>query len=313
MHIPVLMEIPQGFPDVDFPAGNTFSEVRWNLGKKLFFDPVMSSDSTISCASCHDPSLAFSDDKVFSDGVQNRSGTRNASPLFNVAYHPYFTREGGVPTLEMQVLVPIQEHNEFDFNILLIAERLNKNPEYVARSQEAYDRNPDAFTITRSLATFERSLLSGNSPFDQFFYQGDSEAMSRKEHDGMNLFFSEKTGCAECHSGYNFTNYAFENNGLYESYPDSGRFRLTGNESDRALFKVPSLRNVKLTGPYMHDGSFETIEAIIAHYNTGGKDHLHKSALIKPLNLSAKEQSDLLAFLKSLTDQTFVENPIFKN
>jgi cytochrome c peroxidase len=313
LHIPQLMEIPQGFPGVYFPVDNAYTKARWDLGKKLFFDPVMSSDSTISCASCHEPSLAFSDDVAFSDGIQDRPGVRNASPLFNVAYHPYFTREGGVPTLEMQVLVPIQEHNEFDFNILLIAERLNKMPEYVSMSLEAYDRVPDAFTITRSLAIFERSLLSGNSPFDQYLYQEDLDAMSTEELNGMDLFFSARTNCAACHSSFNFTNYAFENNGLYEVYPDPGRFRLTGNELDRARFKVPSLRNIELTGPYMHDGSFETLEEIILHYNVGGEEHPHKSNLIRPLHLTEKEQSDLVAFLKSLTDQTFIENPIFRN
>ena len=310
--MPLLMEIPTGFPEVDFPDDNAFTQARWELGKKLFFDPVMSSDSTVSCASCHDPALAFSDDVAFSDGVMSRPGTRNAPSLANVAYHPYFTREGGVPTLEMQVLVPIQEHNEFDFNILLIAERLNQQASYLQMSQDAYGRNPDAFTITRSLAVFERSLLSGYSPFDQYVYQNDEEAMTAAALNGMTLFYSERTNCSACHSGFNFTDYAFENNGLYEDYTDPGRFRLTGNEADRALFKVPSLRNVELTAPYMHDGSFENLTDIIEHYNNGGKEHPHKNELIQPLNLTETEQSELLEFLKSLTDQAFIENPIFR-
>jgi len=132
LYFPTLMEIPKGFPDINFPIDNAFSEARWNLGKTLFFDPIMSLDSSISCASCHLPELAFSDRVAFSEGVAQRLGTRNSPTLANVAYHPYYTREGGIPTLEMQILVPIQEHVEFDFNIVLIAERLAKNADYIA-------------------------------------------------------------------------------------------------------------------------------------------------------------------------------------
>ncbi len=311
VRIPALMEIPEGFPEVDFPEGNEFTETRWALGKKLFFDPVMSSDSSISCASCHDPALAFSDREAVSLGVHQRPGTRNAPTLANVAYHPYFTREGGVPTLEMQVLVPIQEHNEFDFNILLVAERLATDSQYVRLADEAYGRTPDAFVITRSLATFERSLLSGHSPYDQYRSQGITTAMSTAALRGMELFFSNRTQCSQCHNGFNFTNYAFENNGLYQEYPDEGRFRLTHDSTDLARFKVPSLRNIALTGPYMHDGSISTLEAVIEHYQTGGKAHPHKSDRIQPLTLTPSEKQDLVEFLKSLTDETFVSNSIF--
>ena len=151
---------PAGFPAVDFPEDNAFSNARWELGKRLFFDPILSIDSSISCGSCHKPSLAFSDAVAFSPGVFNRPGVRNTPTLANVAYHPYFLREGSVPTLEMQVLVPIQEHNEFSHNIVAIAEQLNWQPSYVQQSQEAYGRNPDAFVITRAIATFQRTLLS---------------------------------------------------------------------------------------------------------------------------------------------------------
>lgn len=312
LYVPDLMEIPKGYPEVAFPEGNEFTKARWDLGKKLFFDPILSADSSISCASCHHPELAFSDDVKFSEGVQKRLGTRNSPTLANVAYHPYFTREGGVPTLEMQILVPIQEHNEFDFNILLIAERLQQNADYVAMSQAAYNREPDAFVITRSLACFERSLLSGNSRYDQFLQYDKTDALSDLEKTGMELFFSSRTHCSECHSGFNFTNYAFENNGLYEYYEDEGRFRLTGNEADKALFKVPSLRNIALTAPYMHDGSLQTLEEVIAHYQTGGENHSHKNDLLQPLDLTETEQAAIVAFLHSLTDEGFVRNPLFK-
>ena len=307
-----LVALPPGFQSPVFPSGNELTPARWALGKRLFYDPVLSSDSTLSCASCHHSSKAFGDTVAFSPGVAGRPGTRNAPTLANIGYHPYFTREGGVPTLEMQILVPIQEHNEFDFNIVLLAERLQRDTSYVRMSHEAYEREPDAFVITRSIACFERTFVSGQSRYDQYFFQGKNEALTTAEKRGMDLFFSEKTDCSQCHSGFNFTNYAFENNGLYADYPDPGRFRLTELESDRARFKVPTLRNVALTAPYMHDGSLPTLEAVVEHYNSGGQPHPNKSALVRPLALTAAEKADLVAFLKSLTDDAFVNNPKFR-
>ncbi|MGB0863209.1 MAG: cytochrome-c peroxidase [Saprospiraceae bacterium] len=312
LHFFDLMELPKGFSSIEVPSDNQFSQKRWELGKKLFFDPIMSSDSSISCASCHSSSLAFSDDVTLSLGVNDRIGTQNAPTLANLAYHPYYTRAGGVPTLEMQILVPIQEHNEFDFNILLIVERLKNNPIYVQMASESYGREPNAFVITRALANFERSLISGYSRYDQF-ENYNKNTLSKSEQRGMDLFFSDKTNCSSCHSDFNFTNYAFENNGLYEEYTDEGRFRLTQNETDKALFKVPTLRNIELTSPYMHDGSFQSLEEVVEHYNSGGKNHPHKNALIQPLNLSNKEKKELVAFLKSLTDESFIKNPLFQN
>ena len=310
---PELMEVPKGFDTIEFPEDNAFSQSRWDLGKRLFYDPIMSLDSTISCASCHSSELAFSDNVDFSLGVQDRLGTRNAPTLANVSYHPYFTREGGVPTLEMQILVPIQEHNEFDFNIVLLAERLKSDSTYIQMALEAYEREPDAFVITRSLACFERSLISGYSRYDHYENYGDWDALTQSEINGMELFFSDKTNCFHCHGGFNFTNYEFENNGLYKEYEDVGRFRFTGNQEDLARFKVPSLRNIELTAPYMHDGSIESLEEVIEHYNSGGENHPHKNSLIQSLNLNEKEKEELIAFLQSLTDNSFITNPLFKN
>lgn len=311
LHFPTLMEIPEGFPEVVHPEGNEFTKARWELGKRLFFDNLMSVDSSISCASCHQANLAFSDNVDFSLGAVEEIGTRNSPSLANVAYQPYLTREGGVPTLEMQVLIPIQEHNEFNFNIVLIAEKLKDDSTYVKMAQDAYDRELDAFVITRSIACFERSLLSGESSYDQYQYHGETSALSAAALRGMDLFFSTKTNCSKCHSDFNFTNYAFENNGLYEVYADDGRFRLTGVEPDRALFKVPSLRNIELTAPYMHDGSLQTLVEVIDHYQSGGKNHPQKSDLIQAMDLTEIEKDDLLQFLKSLTDEAFISNPLF--
>lgn len=303
--------IPSGFPEVVFPEGNELSDSRWSLGKKLFYDPALSKDSTISCASCHKPELAFSDDRQFSIGVGERLGTRNAPSLANVAYHPYFTREGGVPSLEQQVLVPVQEHNEFGFNIVLISERLQENKSYVEMAKEAYGQDINPYVITRALALFERTLISGNSPFDQFV-QGDLTALTIEEKEGMELFFSDKTNCSRCHAGINFTNYSFQNNGLYKEYRDQGRMRLTNNPEDLALFKVPSLRNVEVTGPFMHDGTWSTLEEIVKHYNRGGQGHEHQSEWIKPLGLSDREVLAMVSFLEALTDEYFINNPKFR-
>ncbi len=308
---PQLMEVPERFPDIVHPADNEFTEARWLLGKMLFYDNIMSVDTSQSCASCHKQEFAFSDNVAVSPGVGGKLGRRNAPTLANIGYHPYFTREGGVQTLETQVLVPIQEHDEFDFNIVLIADRLNNDSTYVRMAIEAYQRTPDPFVITRSIACFERSLISGNSPYDRFQQFGEDKGFSPAAKRGMDLFFSSKTNCSSCHSGIDFTNYAFENNGLYIEYADEGRFRLTQDEDDRAVFKVPSLRNVAITAPYMHDGSMSTLEQVVEHYIRGGFPHKNKNDLIKPLTISESDKTDLIIFLQSLTDDTFISNPLF--
>ncbi|PCJ64672.1 MAG: cytochrome-c peroxidase [Bacteroidetes bacterium] len=304
--------LPSEFPPIDYPADNHFTSERWELGKKLFYDSVLSVDSSLSCASCHKSELSFSDDVAFSKGVKNRDGTRNAPSLANIAYHPYFTREGGVPTLEQQVLVPIQEHNEFDFNIVLAAERIALDSTYIAMSKSAYNRLPDYYVITRAIANFERELISNTSAFDQYHYEENLESLNQDETAGFELFYSKRTNCFECHGGSNFTNYSFENNGLYKEYPDIGRKRLTNLDSDESLFKVSSLRNVGITKPYMHDGSMATLKEVIEHYNKGGESHPNKSDFIKPLNLTKNEKMQLEAFLNSLTDYDFISNPKFK-
>ena len=300
-----------GFPEMEIPPDNEFSMARWELGKKLFYDPILSLDSSLNCGSCHKQALAFADDVAFSDGVLGRAGVRNSPSLANIGYHPYFTREGGISSLEKQVLVPIQEHNEFDFNIIYVMDRMRKDSQYVQMSRKAYEREPDPFVITRAISCFERSLISGQSAYDRFTFLGEEKAMSKAEQAGMALFFSEKLACSSCHSGFNFSNYAFENNGLYESYPDPGRFRLTSDSADLARFKVPSLRNVALTAPYMHDGSVSTLEAVIAHYESGGKAHPHRSEKIQAFILTNREKKELIAFLNCLTDLSFTTNPLF--
>jgi cytochrome c peroxidase len=306
-----LLVVPIGFPPPTIPPDNAITASRVALGKRLFFDSILSSDNSLSCASCHHQEFGFADTLPTSFGIKHRAGTRNTPSLANIAYHPYYLREGGVPTLEMQVEVPVSEHNEFDSNLLEVAERMNKDSSYIAQSQLAYGRKPDYYVLTRAIACFERTIISGNSRFDQFTYQGNSSALSSEEISGKTLFFSERLACGNCHSGFNFTNYTFANNGLYQYYKDSGRYRLTRNPNDSALFKVPSLRNVAVSAPYMHDGSIATLDAVVEHYNSGGKSHAHKSSLITPLNLTSQEKKQLIAFLKTLTDDSFIHNKKF--
>jgi cytochrome c peroxidase len=296
-----IMQIPEGFPSITFPQGNEFTIERWQLGKRLFYDPVMSVNNTISCSSCHHAQNAFSDTVAFSVGDNNMAGKSNAPTLANIAYNPYFTRAGGVPTLEMHILVPIQEHDEFNTNILDIVEKLKKDSSYAEAARIAYNREIDPFVITRAIANFERSIISGNADYDR-------NKFSISALNGKKLFMSNKTNCSQCHNGFNFSNYTFENNGLYADYADSGRMRLTQLESDRARFKVPTLRNIELTAPYMHNGSIKTLNEVVAHYNTGGQLHKNKSTFIKPLGLSQQEQNDIVAFLKTLTDHSFINN-----
>lgn len=303
------LEIPAGFPEPIIPENNQLTQERVDLGRALFYDPILSIDSTISCASCHHQALGFADNRVISPGVEGRLAARNAPTLTNVVYNPTFLFDGHLQTLEMQILVPIQEHAEFNHNIVEISKLLKKDKRYVELSLAAYNRLPDPFVITRSIAAFERTLISGNSPYDKEVYQGKN-SMTKSQKRGMDLFFNQ-LNCVECHSGFNFTNFKTENNGLYKVYADSGRMRTTNLESDRALFKIPTLRNIALTAPYMHDGSFATLDEVIRHYESGGKAHPNKNKLIQPFTLSNRERKDLIHFLEALTDEEFVRNEAF--
>lgn len=305
INTPFHLLVPKGFPEVYIPNDNQLTVERINLGKKLFYDPILSRDSSISCNSCHLQEFAFTDANPTSIGIAGRLGKRNAMSLANVAYANFLQRESGVPTLEMQVLVPIQEHNEMDFNIVAVAEKMNEDPQYRKLSYEAYGKLPDAFVITRAIAAFERTLLSGNSKYD-------TDQLSESEQRGMALFFSDSLACSSCHGTFLFTNQQPENNGLYEQYTDSGRYILTGLQEDIGRFKTPTLRNVELTKPYMHDGSISSLEEVIAHYESGGMNHVNQSAILKGFTLTETERDELIEFLNSLTDYEFTQNAFFK-
>ncbi|MEL7531175.1 MAG: cytochrome c peroxidase [Bacteroidota bacterium] len=304
-------DLPAGFAEPSVPANNEMTVARVRLGKMLFFDPILSVDSTLSCGSCHLAQAGFADHNPISLGVEGRVGERNAPTLTNIGYHPYFFREGGSPTLEQQVLGPICNNLEMGFNAALLAERLKNHPVYEPLAQETYGREIGLFVLTRAIAAYERTLISGDSPYDRFVRGEDPQALNAAAQRGLTLFKSERTNCTQCHGGIDFSLYNFENNGLYDSFLDQGRYRVTLDSTDIGKFKVPTLRNIGLSWPYMHDGSLKSLEEVVQHYNEGGQGHANQSAYVRPLGLNPKEVSDLVAFLESLTDEKFINNPAF--
>lgn len=296
-------QAPECWPEMPQPENNELNIARWELGKRLFFDTQLSIDGSVSCASCHLPSLAFGSSTATSPGAANAPGTRNVPVLSNVGYLPYFLREGGVPTLEMQALVPIQEENEFQHNIVVIANNLANDESYVASSIKAYGQEPSPYVVTRALAAFQRGMVDGNSPYDQWL-DGNSEAMTASALSGLEVF--EEIGCDRCHSGFLFTDHRIANNGLYQTYEDPGLSRLTGMTEDIGKFKVPSLRNVGMTAPYMFDGSLATLDDVLAHYESGGSSHPNKATEIEPITLTDAQKEHLKAFLHALTDDSFL-------
>jgi cytochrome c peroxidase len=306
---PYPLPLPPGFPPPVIPEDNALTAARVALGKRLFYDPILSADSSISCRSCHHPELAFADRLPVSPGVQGRLGERNSPTLANVAYLDLVNKDGGVPKLDIQPIVPIEDHAEMDLSILEAARRLNAHPDYPAAFQRAYGEEATPFTITRALASFMRILISGEADFDR--HQRGEGGLSPSAQRGMALFFGDRAQCGTCHSGFNFTDNGFHNNGLYETYRDPGRQRATFLGRDEGKFRTPTLRNIALTAPYMHDGSLPDLAAVIAHYDRGGVSHPNQDARIRPLGLTAQEQEDLLHFLHALTDSAFLANPAF--
>lgn len=297
------------FPEMVYPKDNLPTEARILLGRKLFFDPVLSSDSSISCSSCHQPQMAFADKVRVTPGVENRLGLRNAPTLGNVGYQPYFMFDGLINTLEQQALVPIEEHAEMNFNVVEISKRLKKEKTNMDMAQKAYSQTINPFVITRALAAFQRTLVTKNSKYD--FYRMGQSKLSKDEKKGENLFYNV-LNCAKCHGGFNFTNFNLVNNGLIFSKLDSGRMRVTELETDRDVVKIPSLRNIALTAPYMHDGRFNTLKEVIHHYKKGGEGAKNKHPSIVPFELTLGQEKQLILFLQTLTDKKFVNNKAFR-
>lgn len=310
---PYEYNLKEGWSKPQVPDNNPLTYESIALGRTLFYDKTLSVDSSISCNSCHFANQGFAHNIPISPGVEGRLGFRNSGTLTNVAYLPYFNRDGGVKTLDIFPSVPIEDHQEMGFNMLLAGQRLAANPEYAQKAKQIYNRNFDGFVITRALASFLRTFISDNSLYDQIENGTSNTAYSESQKKGKDLFFSSKANCSKCHAGIQFTDYSFRNNGLLDSYlnTDSGRERLTMDPLDAGKFRVATLRNIELTAPYMHDGSLPTLKSVLQHYANNGSSHKNEDLLIDQINLTDQEQEDIIAFLKTLTDWGFINNPNF--
>lgn len=300
-----VLSVPSTFDSLPhIPADNKLTESRIRLGERLFFDKELSADGNISCGSCHKPALAYADTVPVSSGVHGRLDFRNSPSLINVAYRKTLFREGGIPNLELQVLAPFGNENEMDFGLRDALAYVSSDAEYRDMILEAYGEEPAPIYIARALACFQRSLVSSGSRYDAWL-EGDAEALTASEQRGRALFFSPETSCSDCHSGFLFADDGFYNVGLYTDYADLGRKRLTAAPEDAGKMATPSLRNVALTPPYMHDGSMPDLETVLRHYNEGGADHPNKDERIRPLGLTDAESEDIRQFLISLTDTVY--------
>ncbi|MBX2972977.1 MAG: c-type cytochrome [Flavobacteriales bacterium] len=304
---PFELRLPPGAPYPEVPAAYPMTRASVALGKALFFDPRLSRDGTVSCASCHSPAHAFSDTLPLSRGVDGRTGMRNAPTLANVAYHPALFRDGGVPTLEAQVIAPVLDPDEMDHTLQGAAERLSGDADYQQWSRLAYGRELDPYAITRAIAAYERTLISGWSRFDRFHYQGDADALSESEQRGWRLFSSEALNCTACHNGFDLSDHTYQNIGQYMEYADPGRARISLDLADHGKFKVPTLRNIARTAPYMHDGAMATLEEVVDHFASGGHAHPNRSPLMTGFSITETERSDLIAFLHALTDERSID------
>ena len=322
---PFSLEWPAHFPPPPLRADNPLTVQGVALGKKLFFDPILSSDLTQSCGSCHRQPDGFTDRKnAFSKGVLGQLGTRNSMPLFNLLLHNNgFFWDGRSVKLREQALVPIQDHLEMNDNLPNVVSKLNDVRPYRLMFDAAFgNKEITPERIGLALEQYMYSLVSGDSKFDRVQRGLDTFSISEKK--GQILFnteFNPASGitgadCFHCHGDINFTNNEYLNNGLDSIFTDKGRALVTGRANDEGKFKVPSLRNVEVTGPYMHDGRFRTLEEVVEHYNSG----IRFSSTLDPnmhtirqgLQLTASEKRDLINFMKTLTDQTYLNNPKYR-
>ncbi len=288
------------------PDDNPITEDKIKLGKRLFFDKSLSIDGSLSCASCHVPENAFSDSNRFSIGVKSRRGTRQSPTLINRAFSRAQFWDGRAPSLEEQALVPLTNPVEMgNPSLKIVLKRLENSPSYIAAFKQAF---PDTDVITeqhlsQAIASFERTILAGNSPFDRFI-NGDKSSMSEAATRGYRIFLG-KGLCAQCHLSFNFTDEIYHNLGVgaLAKKPDPGRFTISKLDGHQGAFKTPTLREVASTAPYMSDGSLKTLEEVIEYYDKGGQPNPWLSPKIKPLNLNDQEKTDLVEFLKTLSGE----------
>jgi cytochrome c peroxidase len=281
------------------------------LGELLFFDPILSKDETISCASCHIPAFAFADTAVFSTGVGGKKGVRNSPSAMNLLLQRHFFWDGRAKTLEEQALEPISNPVEMNLPVEQAVQRLQADKRYNAYFRKFYNSEPTAKHLADAIASFERTLETSESDFDNWKYTDDPAAVSDDVKRGFEIF-SSKGKCTECHFGSNFTQDEFKNIGLFngKTLNDSGVAAITKKPEDLGKFKTPGLRNIAITAPYMHNGMLKTLREVIEFYNDPEKivpDAINRDSILsKPLGLTEQNKSDLEAFLLSLTDKRFV-------
>jgi cytochrome c peroxidase len=305
------------YPDY-FPAPiynfeeNPRTKEGFILGKKLFYDPILSRDNTISCGSCHQQFVAFAHaDHKLSHGIENKFGVRNSPALFNLMWQKEFFWDGGSKHIEVQPIGPITNPVEMDETLENVINKLSQNEEYRSLFKAAF--NSDSITsqlMLKAIVQFMGSFISANAKYDKYITDPVNHPFTEDEKQGFEIF---KSKCANCHTPPLFTDNSYRNNGLDESFKDSGRFRITNINSDMGKFKVPSLRNIELTYPYMHDGRFETIEKVLNHYSDSIKQSPTLDAeLTDGISLTSTEKSQLILFLKTLTDREFTKDTRFK-
>jgi cytochrome c peroxidase len=288
-----------------------------NLGKKLFSEKILSKDSSVSCASCHNPKLAFADTLAYSLGINGSETKRNTPSVLNMKNRPYFFWDGRAATLEEQSLMPIANPEEMGLPLEEAIVRLNKNSAYIKMFMQVFKQKPTLKNLAAAFAAYEQTLETVDSKYDD--WANDKVTLTAAEERGRVLITGEKAKCFDCHFGDDFTGDEFKNIGLYNEnfLTDSGRYRITKKESDIGKFKTPGLRNIAVTAPYMHNGMFKTLEEVLRYYNNPKGFFPHQvnidTTFSKPLNLSAKEQSDIIAFLKTLTDKAYRKNSLTKN
>lgn len=302
--------IPPGFPQPVYQfTDNAVTNERFELGRKLFYDPILSRDNSISCGSCHQQAGAFShiDHKV-SHGIDDLNGTRNSPSLFNLAWHSNFMWDGGINHLDIQPIGPIQNPVEMDETLANVITKLRASTEYKTLFKNAY--GSDSITsqmMLRAMAQFMAVMVSADSKYDKFMRAEAGGTFDAQELNGLNLF---RQKCASCHTEPLFTTFEYKNNGLDSVFTDLGRALITLDPNDEGTFKIPSLRNVELSYPYMHDGRLKNLERVLDHYSTGVKQSpTLDPSLASGIPMTAQEKADIIKFLRTLTDHTFTSNP----
>jgi cytochrome c peroxidase len=305
------IELPSHFPQkIQSFDNKSITKEGFYLGRKLFYDGILSRDSTISCGSCHQQGGAFSHiGHDVSHGIEDKLGTRNANPIQNLLWQSNCFWDGGVHNIELISLAPIDNPVEMDENISHIITKLKRHKEYPTLFKNAFGTDEiNSVKILNAVAQFQATLISANSKYDQ--YLKGTSTLSSEELDGFNLF---KEKCSSCHQGVLFSDFQFRNNGLSSNNnADMGRYNITLNEEDKGKFKTPSLRNIEKSGPYMHNGVFRTLEAVLEHYNSGIQPNPSLAPSLKnKIPMTAEEQRKIIIFLKTLTDNEFLSKKDF--